>query len=547
MGTAIKQKKSRVVAELSDFETKKKKTKSLPAKKSTDLSVQFKLPDTIKSHTVTREKLTSFARRNLFEYGQYVVQDRAVPEFRDGLKPVHRHILYAMAQLNLFGNDFKKCARVVGDTIGKYHPHGDVSTYGALVTLANTVPNLIKGRGNFGSPTDGPAAQRYTECKLSDYSKLFLLDKGYMEVVPKIDNYDNSEKIPLYLPSLLPTMLLIGNSGGIAYGVRACNPAFEIEGVTKLIDIVLSKGSVTDADCVKHLVIQAPYGSTCVATKEELADFITTGRAKSIKYCPQVQADYKNKIVEIVSYSPGFQSEEMVSKKRDKIRELPEVSRWVSDCGEKRPNAGPYGAYYYVIPKRGISDDGLSALVTKIKKILTGSEFYNLGLTINNINGNAKFLYCNFSTYIKNWVRYRVELECRYLENIIEKRERDLWEYNVQMYACINKDQILEVMKKALDKDDPDTYAAKALKIPIEQATYIIELKMRRLAKLEINSIKEKIKAATVDIKGWKKDLSNPNPRISASLNESVNKYKKIVQTAIDDSKKIAKRKKKAE
>ena len=530
--------------ELGDIKQLKKSKKNLPAVVEPTL---FKLPSTVLMKTIVKEDLANFAKRKLKHYGEYVVQDRAVPEFRDGLKPVHRHIIYAMSQLNLFGSDFKKCARIVGDTIGKYHPHGDTATYGALVTLANTIPKLIQGRGNFGSPLDMAAAQRYTEARLSDYSKLFLLDKGYLEVVPRINNFDDSEKIPLYLPSLLPTMLLIGNAGGIAYGVRACNPAFEIEGVTKLIQIVLEKGDLKAADCVKHLKIQAPFGSDCVSTQEELADFIQTGRAKAIKYCPKVQVDYKNRIIEIVSYSPGFASEDGVGKKRDKILDLPEVSRWVADCGDKRPNAGPYGAYYYVVPKRGMSDDGLLALADKIRKMLTGSEFYNLGLTINNVDGTAKFLYCNFATYIKNWVRYRVELEKRYLENIIAKRERDLWEYNVLSYAVINKNKILEVMKKALDKDDPDTYTSKTLKIPLAEATFILELKMRRLAKLELKALQDKIKVATSDIKGWKIDHKDPNPRIASSLTESVNKYVKMVNASIADTKKSDKKRKKKE
>jgi intein/homing endonuclease len=409
---------------------------------------------------------------------------------------------------------------------------GDEPTYDLTVPVSN-------------SYTANGMIVHNTEVRLADYAKMFLLDSGYLEVVPRIKNFDDSEDIPLYLPSLLPTMLLIGNEGGIAYGVRACNPSFEIEGVAKLVEIALNKGKVTDEECVKHLRINAPFGSECVSTKEELEDFIKTGRAKAIKYRPKINIDYKNKIIEIVSYAPGFQSEEMVEKKRDKIRELPGVSRWVSDCGDKRPNAGAFGAYYYVVPKRGVDDDGLYDLAEKVKKILTGSQFYNLGLVVNHVDETkTKFAYVNFSNYITQWVKYRIVLEQKYLENVISKRERDIWEYETQMFAVINKDKVLEVMKKALDKDDPDTYAAKTLKIDRERATYIIERKLRSLAKLELNTIKDKLKTAQADIKGWKKDLKNPNPRISSSLSESVNKYIKLMNASIAETKKSAKKKK---
>lgn len=530
--------------ELADVETKKVSKKKEAGTAVATLQ-KFNLPDTVKKSKITKTLMSAFAQENLLTYGEYVVKDRAVPEFRDGLKPVHRHLLYAMHQLNLHGTDFKKAARVVGDTIGKYHPHGDTACYGALVTIANTLPKLALGRGNWGSPIDNAAAQRYTEVRLADYAKIFLLDRGYLEVVPRIKNFDDSEDIPLYLPSLLPTMLLIGNEGGIAYGVRACNPSFEIEGVAKLVEIALTKGKVTDEQCVKHLKIQAPFGSECVATEEEMADFIKTGRAKSIRFQPRVNIDYKNKIVEIVSYAPGFQSEDMVEKKRDKIRELPEVSRWVADCGDKRPNAGPFGAYYYVVPKRGTDDEGLYQLAEKIKKILTGSMFYNLGLVMNHVDETkTKFAYINYSTFINQWVRYRIMLEQKYLESIIKKRERDVWEFETQVFAVINKNQVLEVMKKALEKDDPDTYTAKALKIERERATYILEMKLRRLAKLELKTIQDKLKAAQADIKQWKKDHKDPNPRIVASLTESVNKYVKLLNSSIAETKKSVKKKK---
>ena len=167
---------------------------------------------------------------NFKEYANETIIRRALPDVRDGLKPVHRRVVFAMYELgldvDLFVNSekaYKKCARIVGDAMGKYHPHGDSSIYGALVTLAqefkNSIP-MIDGYGNFGSWDDGPAAMRYTEARLSKYgsSLLYGLNKS---AVPFQNNFDDSEKEPVVLPALLPNLLINGISG-IAVGY-SCN------------------------------------------------------------------------------------------------------------------------------------------------------------------------------------------------------------------------------------------------------------------------------------------------------------------------------------
>lgn len=477
--------------------------------------------------TVVHESFVAYSRRALFDYGSYVVEERAVPDFRDGLKPVQRRLIYSMYRLGLSSNtQRKKSARVVGDTLGLYHPHGDAAAYSALVGLANTSPEIVDGQGNWGSPVDNAASMRYTECRLTKFADMFLLDPGYMKVAVHEPNYDDTTTLPRYLPATLPLLLLIGNAGGVAYGVRACNPSFELDGVVELTKLAIKNGTVTEKQAFENLKVNAPFGSRCVSTHDSLVEFIKTGKA-SLKYAPRIVVNEKQKIVEIKSYCPGgFSSVEAIDKQAEKICKLPMVAKWGSDCGKKRKNAGPHGCYYYVTPKRGVSTDQLYDLADQIEKILTGSEYYALGITVR-LEGKNKFAYCTYVKFMEQWAKYRLQLEQRYLDSLIEQGRKDLDRLELLLYAVKNRRQILAALQKALESKNPDEYLAKALKIDIARAKAILDLQVRRLAKLEEADLVNKIKELRTTIEGYIRDKKDPRKRIISSLDKSVNKYMK--------------------
>ncbi|WP_414388077.1 DNA gyrase subunit A, partial [Synechococcus sp. R6-6] len=162
-------------------------------------------------------------QRSYLEYAMSVIVGRALPDVRDGLKPVHRRILYAMHELGLTPDrPYRKCARVVGDVLGKYHPHGDQAVYDALVRMVQDFSSrypLVAGHGNFGSVDDDPpAAMRYTECRLAELSHTALLEQVSEEIVDFMPNFDGSQAEPTVLPARLPILLLNGSSG-IAVGM----------------------------------------------------------------------------------------------------------------------------------------------------------------------------------------------------------------------------------------------------------------------------------------------------------------------------------------
>src|SRR6266404_3507383 len=193
-------------------------------------------------------------RRSYLDYAMSVIVGRALPDVRDGLKPVHRRVLFAMYEAgNLWNRPYVKCARVVGEVLGKYHPHGDTTTYDALVRMAQDFSlryPLIDGQGNFGSiDGDNPAAYRYTECRLDRIASELLadIDKETVDFVP---NYDGKEREPTVLPTRLPN-LLVNGSGGIAVGMATNIPPHNLSEVVEACLLLLSNPAATVEDLIE--------------------------------------------------------------------------------------------------------------------------------------------------------------------------------------------------------------------------------------------------------------------------------------------------------
>lgn len=228
-------------------------------------------------------------KKSYLDYSMSVIIGRALPDFRDGLKPVHRRILFAMYDLSCFWNKpYKKSARIVGDVLGKYHPHGDPAIYGALARMAQDFSlryPLVDGHGNFGSiDGDSPAAMRYTEVRLAPISALMLdeLDKEIVEFGP---NFDNSLEEPTVLPAKLPQLLLNGSSG-IAVGMATNIPPHNLEELVDASKYLLDcrmKNEPEDLACIRSLVKgpDFPGGGIIVGTSG-VDDYISTGRGNVV-------------------------------------------------------------------------------------------------------------------------------------------------------------------------------------------------------------------------------------------------------------------------
>lgn len=480
---------------------------------------------------VVESTIDEYTDRALFNYGSYVVEDRAIPELRDGLKPSHRAMLWS---LQVEGASFangtvKKSAKVVGTAIGAFHPHGDTAVYGAGVTIANYNPPLIHGVGNFGSPVDGSAAMRYTEMRLSRFSSLFMLDKDYLQAVPYVENYSEDMKWPLYLPALLPVLLLGGNPTIPAYGVRAGNPAFDLYGVTKLVNAGLRGRTLTDADCVKYLHPQHVTGAECMATDAELKELIATGRG-SLKYAPRMTADWKRKMIIIQSYNPVTLtgSDATVEKTLQSIAAINGISQAYDNSSSKNKDAGPYGCAIYVIPNRQVSEDRFYELALEIRdRILTKSESYDLGVTIRQPGKKTIFRRMSFAEYLNHWVQYRINLEVRMLDALLETARHDLHIVDGKLTICKSKDSIDKAIHLIRTSADPKLALMKAFKLDEAQVEAVLSMQLRSIAKLALGEL-QNVRAALVSaINGYESRKKEPGKSAAAVTTARVKQYQK--------------------
>lgn len=269
------------------------------------------------------------------DYAMSVIAQRALPDVRDGLKPVQRRVLYSMIELNN-GPDkpHRKCARIVGDTMGKYHPHGDSSIYGALVNMAqewSTRYPLVDGHGNFGSVDgDGAAAMRYTEARLSKISMEMLADIG-KDTVDFVPNFDETEKEPTVLPSRYPNLLVNGTTGiavGMATNIPPHNLREVINAVVKIIDNKVEEDRDTDIEELLSIVKgpDFPTGGMILGTAG-INEAYRTGRGKvRVRAITDIEPMQNGKNRIVVTELPY-----MVNKARliEKIAELVRDKKWM--------------------------------------------------------------------------------------------------------------------------------------------------------------------------------------------------------------------------
>lgn len=460
------------------------------------------------------QHLEEFVEGAMLEYGSHVVENRAIPDYRDGLKPVHRAILWSMYQLGLHYNDpYKKAARTVGDVIGKYHPHGDQACYDAMVTIANSLPNLVDGFGNWGRHDSNAAAMRYTEARLSEFSDKFILDPKYLAVVPYVKNFSNDAEWPLFFPAKLPVILLTGTVRAPAFGVAVGMPSFKLKGVLKAVKRCLQGEKITSKWLAKNLEVNSKYGGRIVSTFDEILEVYKTGRG-SIRFVCETRFDRHRRELYIESCSPAFGSQNTIEKKLVKLRDLPGIKEINDDSAA---GVGNYNIRYTISFKKNLDDHLLEPLISKIEKELTGALQFNIGYTRRNKDGSADFGEVNVAGMLEKWCEFRVKLESAVLKKLIADEEKKYQHQEMLQFAVDHLEDIFQALKS---KKDPDQMLMKKWKKPAEFVKSILDLQARRLAKLELNDILAKQKEIKKTIKSLQADQKAPADRVLRQLDE---------------------------
>ncbi|WYW02076.1 DNA topoisomerase II [Pseudomonas phage vB_PpuM-Pori-4] len=456
-------------------------------------------------------------------YATMTLADRAIPDMYDGLMPSERRAIWAAHVVGATPDKkFMKSARVVGDMIGKFHPHGDTSAYGTVVKSVKHVSNpYFLGQGNWGTFEDpkGFAAMRYTETKLSKYAMQVLLDSDYLAVTEMIPNYDGSLEEPFILPALLPNLLLNG-SYGVATGATTYCPSFEAEGVITLIQKLLKGRKLKARDCMASLVFDNPYGGYAVIDEddeestEELVALFEGGQGRVYYSC-----DYELLEDEHAAYIRGFVPYQSILKGVEKIAEDERVASIIDDSDIDDNGKGFIA--YKIIFKRSVSKMMLQEVADDVLSVFDKMQNFKMNVNErawNEYEGKAdcKFGMMGVIGILEKWVAWRLALEQRYLEYKTAKLEQRNWSLNTLLLAC----NALDIIVAALKRDDTEAYLAKTMKITPEQAEYILDRQVRSLKKLNQDKMKAELKANLDTIKQHKEWIKTPEVPVAAQLKD---------------------------
>ena len=424
------------------------------------------------------------------DYAMSVITSRALPDIRDGLKPVQRRILYSMIELNN-GPDkpHRKCARIVGDTMGKYHPHGDSSIYDALVKLAqewNTRYPLVDGHGNFGSVDgDGAAAMRYTEARLSKISMEMLADinKDTVDFAP---NFDETEKEPVVLPSRYPN-LLVNGTGGIAVGMATNIPPHNlreiINAVVKIIDNQVQENRETDIDEILEIVKgpDFPTGATILG-RQGIEDAYRTGRGKiKIRSVTDIEPMANGKQRIVVTELPY-----MVNKARliQNIATLVKEKK-IEGITELRDESSREGMRIAIELKR---DTNANVILNQLYKHTQLQDSFGV-IMLALVNGEPKVL--NLLDMLKYYLEHQKDVVTRRTKFELNKAEERAHILEGLLIALDNIDRVIEIIRGSKNVAEAKEGLMKEFKLSDVQAQAIVDMRLRALTGLE----REKLEA----------------------------------------------------
>jgi topoisomerase-4 subunit A len=455
--------------------------------------------------------LREYLNSRYLEYSVAVAKDRAIPYLSDGLKPVHRRILFAMNELSNFSNSpYKKSARLVGDVIGKYHPHGDTSVYDAMSRLSqpwNMRYPLVDGQGNFGSRDgDGPAAMRYTEARLTPFAEKLLLDELNMGTCDWVNNYDNTIKEPSNFPSKLNLLLLNGTSG-IAVGLSTDIPAHNIRELTDATIAAIRNKDITNDEIMD--ILKGPdfaTGGQIIASDEEIKKIYSVGRGViRVRARWKIEELAKNQWQIVINeFSPTMNAKKILenidrvinpktkndSKGKPKAlsqKVIAEKNFLLSVLGSFLDESDKSEAVRLVLTPKNFKQSP-EEFMTSIIGMIGLEESVKVNLTTVGLNGSPKTK--NIKEILHEWVEYRFDVMTRRCQWRLDKVQSRIHVLEGRVIAFLNIDEVIRIIREA---DEPKTELMSKLNVSEIQAEDILEIKLRQLANLEKAKIEKEI------------------------------------------------------
>lgn len=361
---------------------------------------------------------------------------------------------------------------------------------------------------------------------MSKFADMFMLDREYLKVVPYVDNFSGTEKYPLYLPALLPFLLLNGSTPIPAYGVSAGNPSFDLPSIAKAVCAGLEGQELDAKFLAKMLKPVHEWGCEVIYSKKELREVLATGRG-SLRYQAQVTGDQKARKIIISSFVPGaLSSYEACEKTLLALAALPGVKRAYSQQGKRTKGSGPYGACF-AVETQVLKDQQWEELLDKVKAKVSSKVSVRLGVTVRHADKPNSFHYLDFVKFFRSWIKYRIDLEVKLLKNQLAEIEERIYVNEVYLWAVDNIDALLDALKSILRDKDPIARLAKTFKIPERNAEIIMKRQVIQLARLERKGLVELLTELKATRKSYKQGLKNPGPYAAEKTKKLVAKYLK--------------------
>jgi len=443
------------------------------AKKTTTKSIESKIVD---------EGISKILSERYLSYALSTIMSRSLPDVRDGMKPVHRRVLYAMYQLQLNPTTPpKKSARVVGDVIGKYHPHGDTSVYDAMVRLAQDFSvryPLVDGQGNFGNiDGDNAAAMRYTEARMTAVAALLLegIDENAVDFRP---TYDGSEEEPVVLPGGFPNLLANGSSG-IAVGMATNIPPFN---VAEMCDAMLAMldGAVSDKELVRFMPgPDFPTGGILVESKESIAESYRTGKGSFRVRARWEKEELKGGSYQIIVTEIPYQVQK--SKLIERLAELINNKK-IPQLDDVRDESTEDVRVVLVPKSRNIEPELLMEMLFRNSDLET-----RFSMNMNVLDGGLVPKVMPLRDVMQAWLNHQQEVLVRRSEHRLAKVLHRLEVLAGYLIVYLNIDEVIKIIRNS---DEPKPALMKKFKLTEVQAEAVLNIRLRSLAKLEEIEIK---------------------------------------------------------
>lgn len=458
---------------------------------------------TIDQDRIMKINIEEEMKKSYIDYSMSVIVARALPDVRDGFKPVHRRILFGMRGIGNFSNQaYKKCARVVGEVLGKYHPHGDISVYGALVRMGqswNMRYTLVDGQGNFGSVDgDSPAAMRYTECRLSKMGE-HIMDDIDKDTVDMVNNFDDTLKEPAVMPTKIPNLLVNGGNGiavGMATNIPTHNLGEVIDGCCAYID----DPEISTDGLMQYIPAPDFPTGAYIYGLQGVKDAYETGKGRILMRAKaEIESDDSHDKIVVTEIPYGVNKQQLI----EYIAELVKEGK-IDGIANVNDETGRQGMRIVVDVKR---DSNANVILNKLFKMTALQSSFAVNC-IALVKGRPCLL--TLKDCVKNFVEHRHEVTIRRTQFDLKKAQERAHILEGLIIACDNIDEVVHIIRGSKTPADAQANLEKRFDLDALQSKAIVDMRLSQLTGLRMDQLHAEYDELMQTIKDLQEILDNP-------------------------------------